>query len=130
MLTWAGAASSQTDQTTTTVTQSPSTTTETTETKSQDATGDYTQYRKTVTSTHKFDAGPWNAPAGVAYRRFVPGDHVPSQFLADNVILTNYQNYELVAPPDGTAWVRVGRDALLVRTDNGEIIQADYGRFD
>ena len=37
--------------------------------------------------------------------------------------------YDLASPPEGTVWVRVGSDVFLVRSDNGEVIQADYGTF-
>jgi len=48
----------------------------------------------------------------------------------DSYYLNDYGTYELVAPPEGTVWVRVGSDAYLVRRDNGEVIQADTGIFD
>lgn len=120
----------QSDQTTTTVTRTPDSTTETTVTKTQDADGDYTQYRKTVTSTHQYNAGAWTAPAGFTYHKFALGDRLPSDLLADSYYLGNYSVYGLTAPPEGTVWVRVGSDAFLVRNDTGEVIQADYGMFD
>jgi len=120
------AAFAQTTQTTTTDT--PDSTTQTTVTKSSD--GDYTEYRKTVTSTHHYHAGVWTAPSGVTVHHYSLGDRLPSGLLVTNYELTNYGNYDLVAPPHGTVWVRVGSDAFLVRNDDGEIIQADYGMFD
>ena len=119
----------QTNETTTTTTQNPDTTTRTTVTKSTDSNGDYTQYKKTVTSTRHYDAGAWAAPADYSARRFNLGDRLPSDLLQDNYYLTNYSTYSLAPPPSGTVWVRVGNDAFLVRNDDGEIIQADYGMF-
>jgi Ni/Co efflux regulator RcnB len=119
----------QTSQTTTTMTQSPDATTQTTETKSSDANGNYTQYRKTVTSTRHYDAGAWIAPSDYQARHFVLGDRLPADLLANNYYVTNYGNYDLASPPEGTVWVRVGSDVFLVRSDDGEIIQADYGTF-
>lgn len=124
-----GIALAQTSETTTTTTQSPDSTTRTTVTKSQDANGDYTQYRKTVTSTRHYDAGAWMAPSDYQARHYVLGDRLPPDLLANNYYVTNYGNYDLASPPEGTVWVRVGSDVFLVRSDNGEIIQADYGTF-
>jgi Ni/Co efflux regulator RcnB len=119
----------QTSQTTTTTMQSPDSTTQTTETKSSDANGNYTRYRKTVTSTRHYDAGAWIAPSDFQARHFVLGDRLPADLLANNYYVTNYGNYDLASPPEGTVWVRVGSDVFLVRSDDGEVIQADYGMF-
>lgn len=112
----------------TTTTQSPDTTTQTTVTKSS-SDGDYTEYRKTVTSTRHYHAGEWAAPTGFTVRHYSLGDRLPRDLLVNHYELTDYGTYELVAPPSGTVWVRVKSDAFLVRTDDGEIIQADYGVF-
>jgi Ni/Co efflux regulator RcnB len=130
LLMGAGVAIAQTDQTTTTTTQTPDATTQTTVTKSQDANGNYTQYRKTVTSTRHYDAGAWIAPSDYQARHFVLGDRLPADLLANNYYVMNYGNYDLDSPPEGAVWVRVGSDVFLVRKDDGEIIQADYGMFD
>jgi Ni/Co efflux regulator RcnB len=124
-----GIAIAQTNQTMTTTTQSPDSTTQTTETKSSDVNGNYAQYRKTVTSTRHYDAGAWIAPSDYQNRHFVLGDRLPPDLLANNYYVTNYGNYDLASPPEGTVWVRVGSDVFLVRSDNGEVIQADYGTF-
>jgi len=128
----AGAALAQDDQTTTqtTVTQSPDTTTKTTVTSGQDVDGLYTKYRKTVTSTRQFHIGEWKAPADFTVHHFDLGQRLPGDLLVDSYYLNDYGTYELVAPPEGTVWVRVGSDAYLVRRDNGEVIQADTGIFD
>ena len=123
-----GVASAQTNETTTTTMQSPDSTTQTTVTKSQDANGKYTQYRKTVTSTRHYDAGAWVAPWTI-----VPATlcwATASRRIFWPITTTSrLGNYDLASPPEGTVWVRVGRDVFLVRSDNGEIIQADYGTF-
>ena len=124
-----GIAIAQTNQTMTTTTQSPDSTTQTTETKSSDVNGNYAQYRKTVTSTRHYDAGAWIAPSDYQNRHFVLGDRLPPDLLANNYYVTNYGNYDLASPPEGTVWVRVGSDVFLVRSDDGEVIQADYGTF-
>jgi Ni/Co efflux regulator RcnB len=124
-----GVALAQTSQTTTTTMQSPDSATQTTETKSSDANGNYTQYRKTVTSTRHYDAGAWVAPSDYQARHFVLGDRLPADLRVNNYYVSNYGNYDLASPPEGTVWVRVGKDVFLVRSDDGEIIQADYGTF-
>jgi Ni/Co efflux regulator RcnB len=123
------AAFAQTTQTTTTYSQSPDTTTSTTETKSDNMDGTYTQYKKTVTSTRQYDAGVWTPPADYSVHRISLGDRLPADLMTNTYYLTNYSSYNLVAPPEGAVWVRVGQDAYLVRNDDGEVIQADYGVF-
>ncbi|HEY5239142.1 MAG TPA: RcnB family protein [Rhizomicrobium sp.] len=124
----AGVAFAQ-DQTTTTVTQTPDETTQTTVSKSHDADGGYTEYRKTITSSKHFAIGPWTPPPDYTVHHIVLGDKLPADLMAENYYLDSYQTYSLVAPPEGTVWVRVGSDAFLVRRDDGEVIQADYGLF-
>jgi len=125
----AGVAFAQ-DQTTTTTVTTPDSTRETTVTTSPTSDGGYVEYRKTVTSSHRFDIGPWNPPSDYVEHKFVLGDRLPADLMANAYYIDNYGSYSLVAPPDGTVWVRVGADAFLVRRDNGEIIQADYSTFD
>ena len=123
----AGAFAQQDTQTTTketTTTPEGSTTTRTT--TSDDG---YTQYRKTVTSTHHYNAGPYEAPQGFSYTRFTVGQRVPHELLIGNDELADYSQYRLVAPPEGLIWIRDGGDALLVDRQSGEVVQADYGLF-
>jgi Ni/Co efflux regulator RcnB len=127
LLAGTSAAFAQTTQSTTT-TETPDSTTQTTVTKSS-SDGDYTEYRKTVTSTRHYHAAEWVAPTGYTVRHYSLGDRLPSDLLATNYELSEYGTYGLAAPPSGTVWVRVGSDAFLVRSDNGEIIQADYRMF-
>ncbi|HSZ10803.1 MAG TPA: RcnB family protein [Rhizomicrobium sp.] len=124
----AGSAMAQ-DETTTTTVQTPDSTRETTVTKSPTADGGYMEYRKTVTSSHHFSIGPWSPPSDYVEHKFALGDRLPADLMADAYYIDNYGSYALVAPPDGTVWVRVGADAFLVRRDDGEIIQADYSMF-
>ncbi len=126
-----GAASAQTYQSqSTTVQSSPDqgTQTTTTTTERSDA---YGTYRKTVTATHRYDAGAFAAPSGYTYTRYALGDHVPAVLLSsNNLMLSDYANFQLDAPPDGLEWIRVGNDALLVDRTNGEVIQTDYNLFE
>ena len=123
----ASAASAQDEQTTTTTVQTPSATTTT---KTTEGTDIYGNYRKTVTSTKRYNAAAFVAPSGFSYRRFSVGQHVPDVLLSDSVVLNNYHDYALVEPPAGLSWIRDGQDALLIDTRTGEVIQADYDLFD
>lgn len=123
----ASAASAQDEQTTTTTVQTPSATTTT---KTTEGTDIYGNYRKTVTSTKRYNAAAFVAPSGFTYRRFSVGQHVPDVLLSDSVVLNNYHDYALVEPPSGLTWIRDGQDALLIDTRTGEVIQADYDLFD
>jgi Ni/Co efflux regulator RcnB len=103
----------------------------TTQTTTHTMTSDdgYTQYRKTVTSTKHYDAGAFVAPSGYTYEKFAVGDHVSPLLMHGNVALTDFQTYQLTVPPAGTMWIRDGSDALLVDTNTGEVIQAQYDLF-
>ena len=123
------AASAQTYESKTTTTESsPDQQTTTTTTERNDG---YATFRKTVTSTHHYDDGQFAAPAGYTYTRYNVGDRVPTVIMSsDGLVLTDYANYQLVAPPRGLEWIRVGNDALLVNRANGEVIQTDYSLFE
>ena len=122
----AGAASAQDQKTTTTTVDTPSGSTTTQTTVSNDG---YATYRKSVTSTKRYDAAAFAAPSGYTYRRFSVGQHVPEMLMGDSVVLGNYSEFALVTPPSGTTWIRDGNDALLIDTRTGEVIQADYDLF-
>jgi Ni/Co efflux regulator RcnB len=122
------AAFAQQSQTTHESVTTPSGTTETT-TQTETSNDGYATYRKTVTSTKHYQAGAFMAPSGYTYQRFAVGDHVSPLLLHGNVALTDFQTYQLIAPPAGAMWIRDGNDALLVDTNTGEVIQAQYGLF-
>ena len=116
----------QNSTTTTTTVETPSSSSTTTTTESSDG---LTKYRKTVTASKSYDAGPFRAPSGYAYSRYQVGDHVPTALLSGDVDLSDYSAYALVAPPEGLKWIRVGDDGLLISRSTGEVIQANYGLF-
>jgi Ni/Co efflux regulator RcnB len=122
----AALAQQDTQKTTTVTTPEGTTQTMTHTTTSNDG---YLQYRKTVTSTRHYNAGPFDAPDGYSYTRYSVGQRVPSVLLDGDVTLPDYADYQLMAPPPGLTWIRVGDDALLVDQSNGEVIQADYNLF-
>ncbi len=126
--TTAAMAQTETNKTTTTVSTPEGTTSTTTQTRT--GADGYTRYRRTVTSTKHYDAGPFEAPSGYTYSRYTVGQQVPVLIRDDdNLVLTDYSDYALVTPPAGLEWIRVGDDALLIQRSNGEVIQADYGVF-
>jgi Ni/Co efflux regulator RcnB len=113
----------------TTVQTSPDDGTQTTTTTTQRDNG-YGSFRKTVTSTRRYDGGVYQAPEGYTYTRYSIGEHVPTVLLAsDGVVLNDYASYQLDAPPHGLKWIRVGSDAVLVDRRSGEVIQTDYNLF-
>lgn len=123
------AAFAQAEQTTTReTTTTPAGTTQTT-THTETSNDGYTQYRKTVTSTKQYNVGAFMAPSGYTYQKFAVGDRISPLLLHGNVALTDFQTYQLIAPPSGAMWIRDGRDALLVDTNTGEVIQAQYDIF-
>lgn len=124
-------ASAQTYETqSTTVQTSPDDGSQTTTTTTERSNA-YGTYRKTVTATHRYDAGPFDAPAGYTYTRYAVGEHVPPVLLDNgDLMLSDYSDYQLDSPPQGLEWIRVGDDALLVDRSNGEVIQTDYDLFE
>ncbi len=123
-------AQADSEKTTTTVTQPDGSQDKTTTTTSTMTANDgYTQYRKTVTSKKHYSAAAYVAPSGFTVTRFSTGQRVPDVVLHSGPVLTNYNDYALVAPPSGLTWIRVGDDALLVDSNTGEVIQADYDLF-
>lgn len=123
-----GSAFAQQSQTTHETVTTPAGTTETT-THTETGSDGYATYRKTVTSTKHYQAGAFVAPSGYTYEKFRVGDHVSPLLLHGNVALTDFQTYQLIAPPQGAMWIRDGNDALLVDTNTGEVIQAQYDLF-
>lgn len=85
--------------------------------------------RRNVVAVHRFHAGPYRAPPGWRYRRWVFGERLPGIFFAPAFWITDFLAFDLFPPPDGYVWVRYGPDALLIDRYTGEIIQVDYGVF-
>jgi Ni/Co efflux regulator RcnB len=85
--------------------------------------------RRNVVAVHRFHAGPYRAPAGWRYRRWVFGERLPAIYFVPGFWITDFLAFSLVPPPDGYVWVRYGPDALLIDQYTGEIVQVDYGVF-
>src|SRR5690242_5352208 len=73
--------------TTTTTVETPNSSSTTTTTESSDG---YTKYRKTVTASKSYDAGPFRAPSGYTYSRYRVGDRVPTILLSGDLDLSDY----------------------------------------
>src|SRR6185437_6110794 len=71
----------------------------------------------------------YRRPHGWYYRRWNYGDFLPALFFGQDYWISDYRDFDLPYPPEGTVWVRYGNDALLVDEDTGEIIQVIYGIF-
>jgi Ni/Co efflux regulator RcnB len=85
--------------------------------------------RKNMVAVHRFHAGPYRAPLGWRYRRWVFGERLPSIYFGRSFWISDFLAFGLFAPPGGYVWVRYGPDALLIDEYTGEIIQVDYGVF-
>lgn len=86
-------------------------------------------YQHNFQAARSYRIGPYHRPSGWVERRWVFGQMLPRGYWAAQYILADYWLFGLEVPPAGFEWVRVGSDALLVSTDNGEILQVEYGVF-
>ena len=73
---------------------------------------------------------PYYHPRGYSYRVYNTGSYLPkSYWQAQRYWIANPANYRLSPTWNGVRWVRVGNDALLVRTINGAILSTVRGLF-
>jgi Ni/Co efflux regulator RcnB len=73
--------------------------------------------------------GPYRRPPGWQDRRWAYGQTLPRAYWAAPYLIGDYWLFALEVPPAGYEWIRSGNDAILVSTDNGEILQVEYGVF-
>lgn len=90
---------------------------------------DRTVYQHNYQAARSFHIGPYRRPAGWHARVWAYGDVLPRAYWGSQYILADYWLFALEVPPVGYEWVRVGNDALLVSTDNGAVLQVEYGVF-
>jgi Ni/Co efflux regulator RcnB len=93
------------------------------------ATVDRGAYQHNFQAARSYRIGPYHRPAGWVNRQWAYGDILPRSYWAAPFILADYWLFALEVPPAGYEWVRVGNDALLVSTANGEVLQVEYGVF-
>ncbi len=86
-------------------------------------------YQHNFLAARSFHIGPYHPPRGFADRHWGYGDILPRGYWASQYLIADYWLFALEVPPAGYEWVRVGNDALLISTVNGEVLQAEYGVF-
>ena len=96
---------------------------------SRPTTVDRTVYQHNYRAARSFHVGPYHRPPGWHARVWAYGDILPRAYWGAQYILADYWLFALEVPPVGYEWVRVGNDALLVSTDNGAVLQVEYGVF-
>ena len=90
---------------------------------------DRATYQHNFQAARSYKVGPYHRPGGWVNRHWGYGDHLPRAYFASQYLLADYWLFGLEVPPVDYEWVRVGDDALLVNTANGEVLQAEYGVF-
>ena len=86
-------------------------------------------YQHNFQAARSYHVGPYHPPHGYVARRWGYGEALPRVFWAPQYLIADYWLFALEVPPAGYEWVRYGNDALLISTDNGEILQVEYGVF-
>jgi Ni/Co efflux regulator RcnB len=93
------------------------------------ATVDRGTYQHNFQAARSFHIGPYYPPSGWHDHRWSFGDTLPRGYWVSQYLIADYWLFALEVPPSGYEWVRVGNDALLISTTNGEVLQAEYGVF-
>lgn len=86
-------------------------------------------YQHNFQAARSFKIGPYHRPPGWSAHRWGFGEILPRAYWGSQYLLADYWLFALEVPPAGYEWVRDGADALLISTDNGEILQVEYGVF-
>ncbi|MGH6827287.1 MAG: RcnB family protein [Rhizomicrobium sp.] len=86
-------------------------------------------FHRNFTAPRRFHAAPYHPPHAFVARRWRWGEILPRAFWARDYWIGDFAVYDLPPPPFGTAWVRVGDDALLIDRGSGAIIEVAYGVF-
>lgn len=77
----------------------------------------------------RYDAGRFYYPRGYVYRAWNVGGFVPRAYWGERYWVGRPVAYGLPYAVGGTRWVRVGPDALLIRTYNGTVLRVVRGIF-
>lgn len=93
------------------------------------ATVDRGAYQHNFQAARSFRVGPYHRPPGWRAHQWGFGEILPRAYWSSQYLLADYWLFALEVPPVGYEWVRVGNDALLVSTGNGEVLQVEYGVF-
>jgi Ni/Co efflux regulator RcnB len=89
----------------------------------------FRDFHRNFQASRRFRGPDYRRPAGWYSRRWAFGEFLPAAFWVRDYWLIDFADYDLPPPPYGAVWVRVGRDALLVDEDSGEIITVAYSVF-
>ena len=90
---------------------------------------DRSAYQHNFQAARSYKIGPYHRPPGWHAHQWAYGERLPRAYWASQYILADYWLFSLEVPPAGYEWVRDGNDAILVSTDNGEILQVEYSVF-
>ena len=90
---------------------------------------DRAAYQHNFQAARSYKVGPYQRPSGWVNRHWGYGDHLPRAYWTSQYLLADYWLFGLEVPPVDYEWVRVGDDALLINTANGEVLQAEYSVF-
>lgn len=76
----------------------------------------------------RYSAGRYYYPRGHNYRAWAVGGYIPRAYWGERYWVRP-ASYGLPFAARGTRWVRVGPDALLIRTYNGSVVRVVRGIF-
>ncbi len=96
---------------------------------SRPATVDRGAYQHNFQAARSYRIGPYRRPPGWTAHRWAYGEVLPRAYWASPYVIADYWLFALEVPPAGYEWVRDGSDALRIDTNNGEILQVEYGVF-
>ncbi|AWM76928.1 RcnB family protein [Phenylobacterium parvum] len=78
---------------------------------------------------YRYRGDPWSPPPGFSYRRWSYGEVLPWTWWTPRYRIDSWWVYGLPVPPVGFAWVRLGRDAVMVDLWTGRIVQVAFSLF-
>ena len=81
------------------------------------------QYSNGQYERRRFQGGRYYHPRGYTYRRYVIGGYLPRAYWSDRYYIARPGAYGLIGARQGTRWVRVGGDALLIRVRDGAVLK-------
>lgn len=90
---------------------------------------DFKSLRHNIQASRHFRSGSYVRPRGYQSQRWSYGERLPRSYYARNYWIANFVMLDLLSPPPGLVWVRVGNDALLIDQIAGDIVQVRYGVF-
>ncbi|HMA52204.1 MAG TPA: RcnB family protein [Magnetospirillaceae bacterium] len=86
-------------------------------------------YQHNYQAARSFHIGPYHRPNGWRDHHWVYGEILPRAYWTPEYLIADYWLFALEVPPAGYEWVRAGSDAMLISTNDGSILQVEYGVF-